>query len=390
MQPVGPACPVPPFYRHYGDMPEVDYDLELAAVGKTYDNGTPAVIDVNLRVNKGEFVAFLGPSGCGKTTTLRMIAGFETITQGDVLIRGKRINDLPPERRPTSMIFQNYALFPHMTVRGNVAFGLEMKRMSRVERNARVDRILNKFGLTDIVDQRTDRLSGGQRQRIALARGLVVEPDILLLDEPLGALDANLRKTIQAELKLLQRNLGITFVFVTHAQSEALTMSDRIIVMNQGRIEQVSSPYELYTRPRSSFVAQFVGRNTILDGTLHAIRDEEASVETRFGRFAGRCNDVLSIGATAKLVVPSEAFDILPEAEASRDVIANRYEGNVMSGVIERREVVGHLASLTVQLEGGRSVMMDGHVEKFRTDNVHPGAKVWVAWNARDATVIAQ
>ena len=381
----GPAHPA-----GHGDMPDVDYDLELEAVGKTYDNGTPAVIDFNLRVGKGEFVAFLGPSGCGKTTTLRMVAGFETITQGDILIRGKRVNDLPPERRPTSMIFQNYALFPHMTVRGNVAFGLELKRMSRAERDAKVDRILDKFGLADIADQRTDRLSGGQRQRIALARGLVVEPDILLLDEPLGALDANLRKAIQAELKLLQRNLGVTFVFVTHAQSEALTMSDRIVVMNQGRIEQISSPYELYTRPRSSFVAQFVGHNTILEGSLQAMRGEEGSVETRFGVFTGRRNADLSVGATARVVIPSEEFDVLPEAEAPRDAIVGRYAGNVMPGMIERREVVGHLASLTVQLEGGRSVMMEGHVEKFRTDNLQPGAKVWVAWKPQDATVIAQ
>ena len=368
----------------------MDYDLELVGVGKTYDNGTPAVIGANLRVGRGEFVAFLGPSGCGKTTTLRMVAGFETVTQGDILIRGMCVNDLPPERRPTSMIFQNYALFPHMTVRGNVAFGLEMKRVSRAERNAKVDRILDKFGLAEIADQRTDRLSGGQRQRIALARGLVVEPDILLLDEPLGALDANLRKAIQAELKLLQRNLGITFVFVTHAQSEALTMSDRIVVMNHGRIEQISSPYEMYTRPNSSFVAQFVGRNTILDGTVRAIESEEVSVETQFGMFTGQRNAALSVGAMTKIVVPSEAFDVVPKTETSHEAITGRYAGNVMSGVIERREVAGHLASLTIRLEGGRQVMIDGHVVKFRSDNVHPDAKVWVAWNAHDATVIAQ
>jgi ABC-type Fe3+/spermidine/putrescine transport system ATPase subunit len=223
----------------------VDFDLQLKNVGKVYDNGTPAVIDFNLGVEKGEFIAFLGPSGCGKTTTLRMIAGFEDITSGDILVRGRRINDIPPERRPTSMIFQNYALFPHMSVRANVGYGLAVKGMPKVERNAKVDGILDKLGLSDIADSLTHKLSGGQRQRIALARGLIVEPEILLLDEPLGALDANLRKTIQAELKLLQRNLGVTFVFVTHAQSEALTLSDRIVVMNQGRIEQISSPAEL-------------------------------------------------------------------------------------------------------------------------------------------------
>jgi ABC-type Fe3+/spermidine/putrescine transport system ATPase subunit len=367
----------------------VDYDLELARVGKIYDNGTPAVIDFNLQVGRGEFVAFLGPSGCGKTTTLRMIAGFETITQGDILVRGRRINDLPPERRPTSMIFQNYALFPHMSVRRNVAFGLEVKRLPKAEREAKVERILDKFGLSDIADQRTDRLSGGQRQRIALARGLVVEPDILLLDEPLGALDANLRKTIQAELKLLQRNLGITFVFVTHAQSEALTMSDRIVVMNQGRIEQVSTPYELYTRPRTPFVAQFIGRNTILDGTLEGLAGQEGVVATRFGAFAGWMNAALSVGSAAKIVIPSEAFDVFPATEADVDALRGSYGGNVIPGAIERREIVGHLVLMTVRLDESRSLTVEGHVEKYRGGGVGPGAEVWVAWKPQEASVIA-
>lgn len=367
----------------------MDYDLELASVGKVYDNGTPAVIDFNLRVAKGEFVAFLGPSGCGKTTTLRMVAGFETITQGDILIRGRRINDLPPERRPTSMIFQNYALFPHMSVRRNVAFGLEVKRMPRAEREAKVERILDKLGLSDVADQRTDRLSGGQRQRIALARGLVVEPDILLLDEPLGALDANLRKVIQAELKLLQRNLGITFVFVTHAQSEALTMSDRIVVMNQGRIEQISTPYELYTRPRTPFVAQFIGRNIIFDGALQGMTDQEGIVATQFGAFTGRPNAALPVGGAAKIVIPSEAFDIFPTAEVGRDALGESYGGNVMPAMVERREVVGHLVLMTIQLDQSRSVMMEGHVEKYRTESLRPDAKVWIAWKPQEATVIA-
>jgi putative spermidine/putrescine transport system ATP-binding protein/spermidine/putrescine transport system ATP-binding protein len=197
------------------------FDLELIKVGKTYDTGVPAVIDFNLGVEKGEFIAFLGPSGCGKTTTLRMIAGFESITSGDILIKGRRVNEMPPQQRPTSMIFQNYALFSHMTVRGNVRYGLEVKKLSRREQDQKVDHMLSILGLEDVAEARVDRLSGGQRQCIALARSLVVEPDILLLDEPLGALDANLRKVVQNELKLLQKNLGITFVFVTHSQSEA-------------------------------------------------------------------------------------------------------------------------------------------------------------------------
>jgi putative spermidine/putrescine transport system ATP-binding protein/spermidine/putrescine transport system ATP-binding protein len=362
-----------------------DDDLELVGVGKTYDNGTPAVIDFSLAVGKGEFIAFLGPSGCGKTTTLRMIAGFETITKGDIYIRRRRINDLPPERRPTSMIFQNYALFPHMTVRGNLGFGLDVKRMARAERDAKVDRILDKLGLTDIADKRTDRLSGGQRQRIALARGLVVEPDILLLDEPLGALDANLRKAIQAELRLLQRNLGITFVFVTHAQSEALTMSDRIVVMNQGRIEQISAPYELYTRPRTPFVAQFIGRNTILDGV---VRSGDGIVVTQFGVFGGQPGGALAVGASAKLVIPSEAFDIHPVDAATTQALDASYSGNLLPGVVERRDVVGHLVQMTVQLDSSRSVLLEGHVDKYRIDSLRPLQNVWIAWRPQEATVI--
>ena len=282
------------------------YDLQLSHVGKVYDNGTPAVIDFNLDVNKGEFIAFLGPSGCGKTTTLRMIAGFETISAGDISIRGKRINDLLPEQRPTSMIFQNYALFPHMTVRDNVNFGLDVKGMPVLERDRKVDRLFEKLGLMDVAGQRPERLSGGQRQRIALARSLVVEPDILLLDEPLGALDANLRKSIQNELKLLQRSLGITFVFVTHAQSEALALSDQIVVMNQGRIEQVSAPYELYTRPQSLFVAQFIGRNTLIPGTVKGSNGTSITLDTPYGALIGSSRSGAAANVKANLVLPAE------------------------------------------------------------------------------------
>jgi ABC-type Fe3+/spermidine/putrescine transport system ATPase subunit len=367
----------------------VDFDLQLKNVGKVYDNGTPAVIDFNLGVEKGEFIAFLGPSGCGKTTTLRMIAGFEDITGGDILIRGRRINDIPPERRPTSMIFQNYALFPHMTVRANVGYGLAVKGMPKAERNAKVDGILDKLGLGDIAESLTHRLSGGQRQRIALARGLIVEPDILLLDEPLGALDANLRKTIQAELKLLQRNLGITFVFVTHAQSEALTLSDRIVVMNQGRIEQISSPAELYTRPKTTFVAQFIGRNTLFDGSLTRIDADRATLSTAFGAFVGTPNNRPAIGQAVKIVVPSESLEIFPSASTSREALAGEYQGNVLPGVMERADVVGHLVQMAITLAGGSTLALEGHVEKYRRNDLVPSSDVWIAWRPQNATIIA-
>ena len=362
------------------------YDLQLSHIGKVYDNGTPAVIDFNLDVDKGEFIAFLGPSGCGKTTTLRMIAGFETITSGDLMIRGKRINDLTPEKRPTSMIFQNYALFPHMNVRQNIRFGLEVKGMAVAEADRKVDRIVDKLGLTDVADMRPGRLSGGQRQRIALARSLVVEPDILLLDEPLGALDANLRKSIQNELKLLQRELGITFVFVTHAQSEALALSDRIVVMNAGRVEQISPPRELYTRPQSLFVARFIGANTLIPGTVRQVGADTVTLDTAFGTLTGEAHAALAAGDAASLVLPAEAVDILP-ADVSPDTARQTYGGNLIPVRIARAQMIGHILQMAVELPNGDVIAVEGHGDKYR-GQFSAGATGFVAWAALRSTVI--
>ena len=363
------------------------YDLQLSHIGKVYDNGTPAVIDFNLDVDKGEFIAFLGPSGCGKTTTLRMIAGFESITSGDLLIRGKRINDMLPEQRPTSMIFQNYALFPHMTVRQNVMFGLEVKKMPLPEANRKVDRILDKLGLTEAADTRTTRLSGGQRQRIALARSLVVEPDILLLDEPLGALDANLRKSIQNELKLLQRDLGITFVFVTHAQSEALALSDRIVVMNAGRVEQISAPRELYTRPQSSFVAKFIGANTLISGTTRAMGANTATIQTAFGVLESAPPAALfTPGIAAAIALPAEAMQLLPADMPAAEMQAT-YGSNVIPCMITGLQTVGHTMQISLILPSGEVVSIESHAEKYR-DRLKAGTNGFVAWKATDATMV--
>lgn len=365
------------------------YDLELMRIGKVYDNGTTAVSEFDLAVTKGEFIAFLGPSGCGKTTTLRMIAGFEGISSGDMMIRGVRMNDVPAQRRPTSTIFQNYALFPHMTVRRNVAYGLEVKRLPRHEIDAKVERILAALGIEDIADRKPERLSGGQRQRIALARSLVVEPDILLLDEPLGALDANLRKAIQNELKLLQKNLGITFIFVTHAQSEALALSDRIVVMNQGRVEQISPPHQLYTRPNTPFVAQFVGRNTIFSGIAKGAEGGMAIAETGAGLLAGKPLATFDAGQSVNLVVPAEAFQVLAAGEAAGQRAQGAFGGNRIDARITRCDVVGHISHINVTLSDQRSITLEGHVEKFRPDAFAIGSSVVLSWNPEQATVIA-
>jgi ABC-type Fe3+/spermidine/putrescine transport system ATPase subunit len=359
----------------------MSFDLELVKVGKTYDTGVPAVIDVNLSVVKGEFIAFLGPSGCGKTTTLRMIAGFESITEGDILIKGRRVNELPPQQRPTSMIFQNYALFSHMTVRANVRYGLEVKGLPRREQDAKVDRSLETLGIADVAESRVDRLSGGQRQRIALARSLVVEPDILLLDEPLGALDANLRKVVQAELKLLQKNLGITFVFVTHAQSEALSLSDRIVVMNQGRVEQVSPPHALYTRPATPFVAQFIGRTTIIDGSVAETDGTQVTLDTPLGRLTGTANGALVPGGAAKLVIPAEAIDI---AQTAADPAGT----NAVAAELRRADLVGHINHLSVALPDGRTITLEAHAEKYPRDLLTAGRALRLTWVPSQATVI--
>ena len=239
--------------------------IRLEQVTKTFDGHVVAVDDVTLDIEAGEFFALLGPSGCGKTTTLRMIAGFEMPDSGRVHVGGRDITDLPVHRREMGMVFQSYALFPHRTVAENVAFGLRMRDVAKSDIERRVEAALSLVALTGLEKRKPGQLSGGQQQRVALARALVVEPPVLLCDEPLGALDRKLRQQMQFELKELQRRLGVTLVFVTHDQEEALAMSDRIAVMNRGRVEQVGAPTEIYERPRTRFVADFIGEINLLD-----------------------------------------------------------------------------------------------------------------------------
>jgi spermidine/putrescine transport system ATP-binding protein len=248
-------------------------DVELRNVIKEFParrNETPvrAVDDVSLQIEDGEFFALLGPSGCGKTTTLRMIAGFEETTYGEILIRGKAVQHVPPFHRPVNTVFQDYALFPHMTVLQNVMFGLEMEGVRRAEARSRAIEALELVRLPKALDRKPRQLSGGQQQRVALARALVKKPTVLLLDEPLGALDLKLRKEMQFELKTMQRNLGITFIFVTHDQEEAMTMADRIAVMDQGKVLQVGTPEEIYETPATQFVADFIGETNFIRGNV--------------------------------------------------------------------------------------------------------------------------
>ena len=248
--------------------------IELNGVSKDFD-GTQALTDINLYIRKREFITLLGPSGCGKTTMLRIIGGFEYPTQGQVLFEGKDLTAVPPYKRRINTVFQKYALFPHLNVYDNIAFGLKLKKMPRDQIEARVKRMLKLVKMTGYERRGVEQLSGGQQQRIAIARALVNEPEVLLLDEPLGALDLKLRKAMQLELKAMQQQLGITFIYVTHDQEEALTMSDTIVVMKDGRIQQVGDSKRIYDEPKNAFVADFIGESNILQGTM--LQDELVS-----------------------------------------------------------------------------------------------------------------
>ena len=248
-------------------------------VQKSYDGEILVVKDLNLQIAKGEFVTMLGPSGSGKTTCLMMLAGFETATHGDILLDGNPINNIPPHKRGIGMVFQNYALFPHMSVGENLGFPLEVRKIAKPERDEMIMAALDMVQMSDFVDRRPAQLSGGQQQRIALARALVFKPELVLMDEPLGALDKQLREQMQYEIKHLHENLGITVVYVTHDQSEALTMSDRVAVFDDGIIQQLAKPDDLYERPDNSFVAQFIGENNTLMATITATDGKFVSVD---------------------------------------------------------------------------------------------------------------
>ena len=257
--------------------------VEFQRVQKSYDGEVLVVKDLNLAIPRGEFLTMLGPSGSGKTTCLMMLAGFETATHGEILLDGKPINNIPPHKRGIGMVFQNYALFPHMTVGENLSFPLEVRKFGRSEREAKVKRALDMVEMGDFISRRPAQLSGGQQQRIALARALVFEPELVLMDEPLGALDKQLREKMQFEITDLAHKLGITVVYVTHDQTEALTMSDRVAVFNDGVIQQIAPPDELYESPENSFVAQFIGENNTLEGVVKEINGGVALVELDSG-----------------------------------------------------------------------------------------------------------
>jgi spermidine/putrescine transport system ATP-binding protein len=305
-----------------------------------------AVRGLDLDIDRGEFFTMLGPSGCGKTTTLRMVAGFEDPTAGQVLIEGEDVAGLPAHRRPTNTVFQSYALFPHLSVGENVAFGLRRKKVPKDEISKRVNTELERVGLAREINRKPNQLSGGMQQRVALARALVNLPKVLLLDEPLGALDLKLRKGLQLELKRIQRDVGITFVYVTHDQEEALTMSDRIAVMEQGRIEQVDTPEEVYERPATTFVAGFIGVSNLMPATVTSASGARGRVRLDAGVEVDADVDGFSVGERTHAVVRPEKLDVRPLMGSDGATEGHAY----VNGLVESSVYLGTSTQMVVRL----------------------------------------
>ncbi len=356
--------------------------VELEGVTKRFGDFV-AVDDLSLELEPGEFFTLLGPSGCGKTTTLRMIAGFEQPSEGTVRIDGADVEALPPHRRPTNTVFQSYALFPHLNVTDNVAFGLRRKRVSKAEIKQRVAAELERVGLAAEARRRPAQLSGGMQQRVALARALVNLPKVLLLDEPLGALDLKLRKGLQVELKRIQREVGITFVYVTHDQEEALTMSDRIAVMNRGRVEQMGSPEEVYERPATTFVAGFIGVSNLIP----AVVSGPGEVQLDRGPTLPALTHGLGNGERCHAVVRPEKLRI--EAPGGNGVQA---DGPRVEGVVESSIYLGTSTQIVVDLgENVRmTVLVPNADESERQRLPGGGARVALSWEPEHMHVVRE
>lgn len=353
-----------------------DNIIELRHISKVYsDNGFKAVDDFNLEVKRGEFVTFLGPSGCGKTTTLRMIAGFEMPTSGEILLNGEDISQLPANKRPINTVFQRYALFPHMNIYDNIAFGLKLKKLPKEEIRKKVKRVLDMVDLEGFENRKISTLSGGQQQRIAIARALVNEPEILMLDEPLGALDLKMRQEMQLELKHMHDELGITFIYVTHDQEEALTMSDKIVVLSEGRIQQIGTPEDIYNEPQNAFVADFIGESNIFKGIM------TGHMKVRFcgGEFMGM--DDVAEGTLVDVVVrPEDVIITKPEDGVVEGEVVSvifkgmHYEVTVESGKYEmvirttKCYSVGERIGMKLEPDGIHIMLAEDHTTSFVTN----------------------
>ena len=357
--------------------------IEIAGVSKVYDGGVRAVDAVAMDIRPGEFFSLLGPSGCGKTTTLRMIAGFDSPSTGKICLDGADITHVPAHKRDMAMVFQNYALFPHRTVAENVAFGLRMRKVDKATIAAKVKAALAMVELSGMEDRRPAQLSGGQQQRVALARAIVISPRVLLCDEPLGALDKKLRQQMQFELKQLQKNLGVTLVFVTHDQEEALAMSDRIAVMNAGRVEQIGTPTEIYDQPRTRFVADFIGDTNIFRGQ-RAIMDQGAGLAVGSGLVLTLPKAVATAGNEAGLSVALRPEKIVVSPSSGAD---GGSAGRSARGTVESTNFLGGAVLYRIVLEDGQRVLAqqpNSGAGPFHA----PGQAVTLSWQPGDLVIL--
>lgn len=349
-------------------------------VQKSYDGQTLVVKDLNLSISKGEFLTMLGPSGSGKTTCLMMLAGFETATHGEILLDGRPINQVPPHKRGIGMVFQNYALFPHMTVGENLSFPLEVRGMGKAERESRIQRSLDMVQMGQFAKRRPAQLSGGQQQRIALARALVFDPKLVLMDEPLGALDKQLREHMQFEIKHLHEELGITVVYVTHDQTEALTMSDRIAVFNDGRIQQLAPPNQLYEKPDNSFVASFIGENNALPGTIEELDGEKALVKLSDGSLIdATAVNIRERGQKTLVSIRPERVEFKPEMMPSG---AHTVDADVLEVVY-----MGDILRTRLRVAGSENFIMKCRNTLGQT-RLEPGQKISIGWHPQDARAL--
>ncbi len=351
--------------------------LKLESIGKAYGQ-VDAAKDINLDVAPGEFVTFLGPSGSGKTTTLMMVAGFTTPTQGKIHLEGKPLDPIPVWKRDIGMVFQHYALFPHMTVNQNVAFPLEMRGVSKSDRRKQMDEALEMVGLAGFGERMPKELSGGQQQRVALARAMVFKPRLLLMDEPLGALDKKLREHMQLEIMHLHKNMGTTVLYVTHDQEEALVMSDRIAVFSAGRIEQIGSPRDLYEAPTTKFVADFIGETNFITGRVEGGQGDEASIQGLRGKLGVSLND----GAAGVLAIRPERLHIVSGQSTNED-------DNALSGTVKEIIYLGQSRKAIIALQDGTEVTTLEQSTQAEATALEIGAGVNLSFKSQDARLLA-
>lgn len=358
----------------------VDDYVTFDGVQKSYDGVSLVVKDLNLNIRRGEFLTMLGPSGSGKTTCLMMLAGFETATHGEIRLAGRDINRVPPHKRGIGMVFQNYALFPHMTVAENLSFPLEVRGIAKAQREVQIKHALDMVKMDAFADRRPAQLSGGQQQRIALARALVFDPALVLMDEPLGALDKNLREHMQFEIKSLHERIGITVVYVTHDQGEALTMSDRVAVFNDGRIQQLASPADIYERPQNSFVAQFIGANNSLRGVIEELRGDQADVRLPTGELitATAVGELAKGGKTSVSIRP-ERVEFKPELMPAG---ASTIGGTVIDTVY-----MGDILHCRLNAAGCENFIVKMRNTLGQT-KLAPGDRIRIGWHPQDARAL--